>query len=186
MRTTRRRLVLVALFLVAAAVAVPSIVGLASAGDDHSMTAVAAAATARFHDLDAAQHAGYGHLVTDLAGLTCIADTRTPSEGGMGVHYVDMAYLLDGGVIDPTKPEALVYAPNADGQPKLAALEYILFASEWPGGVNDPPPTLFGGDFIYTSSPNRYDLPAFWALHVWIWHPNPSGLFKAWNPRVHC
>ena len=94
-------------------------------------------------------------------------------------------FLQDGGVIDPTKPEALVYAPNADGQPKLAALEYILFASEWPHPLNDPP-TLFGGDFLYTPFPNRYGLPAFWALHVWIWHPNPSGLFKAWNPRVHC
>jgi hypothetical protein len=185
MRTTRRRLVLVALFLVAAAVAVPSIVGLASAGDDHSMTAVAAAATASFHDLDAAKAAGYTALVTDIAGITCIADPSVPSQGGMGVHYVDLSFLQDGGVIDPTKPEALVYAPNADGQPKLAALEYILFASEWPHPLNDPP-TLFGGDFLYTSFPNRYGLPAFWALHVWIWHPNPSGLFKAWNPRVHC
>ena len=185
MRTTRRRLVLVALLLVAAAVAVPSIVGLASAGDDHSMTAVAAAATARFHDLDAAQAAGYDALVTDTAGITCIADPSVPSQGSMGVHYADLSFLLDGGVIDPTKPEALVYAPGNDGKPKLAALEYILFASEWPGGLNDPP-TLFGGEFLPTPFPNRYGLPAFWALHVWIWHPNPSGLFKAWNPRVHC
>ena len=85
MRTTRRRLVLLALFLVAAAVAIPSIVGLASAGDEHSMTAVAAAATASFHDLDAAKAAGYSTLVTDTAGITCIADPSVPSQGSMGV-----------------------------------------------------------------------------------------------------
>jgi hypothetical protein len=41
--------------LVAAASAAIPIIGAASAGDDHSLTAVAAAATARFHSLDAAQ-----------------------------------------------------------------------------------------------------------------------------------
>ena len=181
MRKKRLRITLVGLSLVA--VAVLSIVGLASGGDDHSLTAVAANATARFHDLDAAKAAGYNALVTDVQGITCIADPN--GAGAMGVHYANPSFLGDGGVIDPTKPEALVYGPNAAGQPKLAALEYILFASEWPHPLNDPP-TLFGGDFLYTPFPNRYGLPAFWALHVWIWHPNPSGLFKAWNPRVHC
>ena len=185
MRKSRLRIALLALPLVAAAVAVPSIVGLASAGDDHSETAVAASATARFHDLDAAKAAGWNALVTDVNGITCIADPSVPSAGGMGVHYANLSLLGDGGAIDPTRPEALVYAPNADGQPKLAALEYILFASEWPGGLNDPP-TLFGHQFFYTGYPNRYGLPAFWALHVWIWHPNPAGTFQPWNPSVHC
>jgi hypothetical protein len=183
MRKLRLRIPLVVLSLVAAAVAIPSIVGLASGGDDHSLTAVAANATARFHDLDAAKAAGYDALVTDVHGLTCIADPN--GAGGMGVHYANLSLLGDGGAIDPTKPEALVYAPNADGQPKLAALEYILFASEWSGGLNDPP-TLFGQQFFYTPEPNRYGLHAFWALHVWIWQPNSAGLFQPWNPRVHC
>jgi len=86
---------------------------------------------------------------------------------------------------DPTTPEALVYAPNAAGKPKLAALEYIMFASEWPGGINDPP-TLFDKQFFYNPAPNRFGLPAFWALHVWLWEPNPSGMFQPWNPRVSC
>jgi hypothetical protein len=25
-----------------------------------------------------------------------------------------------------------------------------------------------------------------WYLHVWIWEPNPSGLFADWNPSVTC
>jgi hypothetical protein len=33
---------------------------------------------------------------------------------------------------------------------------------------------------------NRYGLPAFHALHAWIWKFNPSGTFAMWNPRVSC
>ena len=29
-------------------------------------------------------------------------------------------------------------------------------------------------------------IPAFYALHVWIWKRNPAGLTQPWNPRVHC
>src|SRR3954466_12625501 len=122
--------------VVTAAVALLLVIGLASAGDDHSLTAVAAQATARFHNLDAAKAAGWNVLVADRAGITCIADPL--GSGTMGVHWANGSLLGDHGAIDPTTPEALVYAPNADGQPKLAALEYILFASEWPGGLDNP------------------------------------------------
>ena len=40
--------------------------------------------------------------------------------------------------------------------------------------------------FHYTPSPNRYGIPAFYALHVWAWRPNPHGVFMDWNPRVSC
>src|SRR6266542_899947 len=138
MRKTRLRIALVALSLVAAAVAVPSIVGLASAADDHSRTAVAASATARFHDLDAARAAGWNVLVVDKAGLTCIDNQPV---GGMGVHYANASLLFDAD-LDPTQPEALVYAPNADGQPKLAALDFIVFTRAPPASTLFPSPTL--------------------------------------------
>jgi hypothetical protein len=182
MRKTRLWVALVALSLVAAAVAVPSIVGLASAADDHSRTAVAASATARFHDLDAAKAAGWNVLVVDKAGLTCIDNQPV---GGMGVHYANASLLFDAD-LDPTQPEALVYAPNADGQPKLAALEYIVFDGAWTAAGHTDPPELFGQQFAYTPAGNRYGLDPFWSLHVWIWQPNSAGLFQPWNPRVHC
>jgi len=25
-----------------------------------------------------------------------------------------------------------------------------------------------------------------WALHVWAWRENPSGLYANWNPKVSC
>jgi hypothetical protein len=184
MRKTRLRIGMVALPLVAAAVAIPSIVGLASAGDEHSLTAVAAEATARFHDLDAAKAAGWNVLVADKQGLTCIDNQPV---GGMGIHWANGALLGDA-VADPAQPEALVYAPNAAGRPKLAALEYIVFDSAWIGaGHTDAvPPSLFGQPFALTPAGNRFGLDPFWSLHVWIWQPNAAGTFEPWNPGVHC
>ena len=185
MRKTRMKLAL-ALSLAAAAVAIPlTLISLASASDAHSLTTVAAAATARFHDLAAAQDAGWDVLVKDTAGLTCIEDP--PAGGGMGVHWANGSLLFDAN-LDPATPEALVYAPNAAGSPKLAALEYIVLAPAWTaaGHAANDPPTLFGRSFDLTPDGNRFGLPAFWSLHVWIWQPNAAGMFKPWNPGVHC
>ena len=43
------------------------------------------AATAQFHDLDAAKAAGWSTLFADQSGLTCIVDTGTPSMGGVAI-----------------------------------------------------------------------------------------------------
>jgi hypothetical protein len=103
----------------------------------------------------------------------------------MGIHYANPSLLFDGN-LNATQPEALVYAPNAAGQPKLAALEYIVFVDARTKAGHTGKPSLFRQDFLLTPDPNRFAIPAFWALHVWIWHPNPAGLFQPWNPRVHC
>jgi hypothetical protein len=181
----RRRFLLPAALLVAALTAAVPIIGSASAGDDHSITAVAARATARFHNLDAAKAAGWNAEVVDVNNLSCIEDQA--AGGGMGIHWANLSLLGDA-VADPERPEALVYAPNADGRPKLAALEYIIFQQNWvdAGHTLNNPPELFGRQFQPTPSPNRFGIPAFFSLHVWIWEPNPSGLFQPWNPRVHC
>jgi hypothetical protein len=135
-------------------------------------------ATARFHDLNKAKAAGYTVRVADAAGLTCIAQ---PGQGAMGVHMLNPA-LLDGAV-DAESPELLVYEPKKDGELKLVALEYLVFQGDWKGAA---PPTLFGRQFDFTGTPNRYGLPAFYSLHAWIWKPNPSGILTPWNPRVSC
>jgi len=136
-------------------------------------------ATARFHDLDKAIEAGYSIRLADLAGIECIASPG--GQGAMGVHMVNGS-LLDG-TIDATAPEALVYEPKADGSLKLVALEYVVFQSAWTGSGK---PSLFGQEFDVVPAGNRYGLPPFYALHAWIWKPNPSGILYAWNPRVDC
>jgi hypothetical protein len=157
--------------------------GIALAGGGQSAVAEARQATAAFHDRDAAVAAGYLGHVQELSGATCIANGAV---GAMGDHFVNGELLLDEGVIDATAPEALVYEQRPNGTYKLVALEYIVFKAHWEEAGNTSPPALFGRTFDFTDEPNRYGLPPFYALHAWIWKPNPSGLFFAWNPHVSC
>ena len=140
----------------------------------------AKAATPRFNSLTQAEQVGYG--LPPMGPLhECIASFD--GTGSMGFHYINGANLDGTGTIDPTKPEALVYAEDDNGRLKLVALEYVVFASEW---TNAQPPQLFGETFMFVPEPNRYELPPFWALHAWIWEDNPAGTFAAFNPAVSC
>jgi len=123
--------------------------------------------TARFHNVAHAESAGYG---STLGLLGCF---ESPVEGGMGLHYLNGA-LLDG-TVDAAAPEALVYEMREDGQLKLVGLEYLV-----PEELVDPdnPPELFGDRF------HPHGVLPFWILHVWIWRPNPSGMFSDYNPAV--
>ena len=140
----------------------------------------AKSATARFHDFEQAKAAGYSVTVADLAGITCIEDPA--GSGTMGVHMLNPALLFDGGTIDADAPEILVYEPRNNGSMKLVALEYLVFKSDFGGGR----PSLFGQQFDEIKAVNRYGIPESWALHAWIWKPNPSGMLKPYNPRVDC
>ncbi len=64
-------------------------------------------------------------------------------------------------------------------------VEYIVLAAAW-DAANKTPPVLMGQTFHFNSSPNRYGIPAFYALHVWAWKHNPHGMFVDWNPKVSC
>ena len=129
------------------------------------------------------QAAGYTIHVAELSGATCIANGAV---GAMGDHFVNGSRLVDSGVIDAAAPEALVYERRNNGSFKLVALEYIVFQADWEAAGHGAPPALFGRTFDFTPSPNRYGLPPFYALHAWIWKPNPSGLLFAWSPNVSC
>jgi hypothetical protein len=141
--------------------------------------AVARAQSARFNSIGQAEGAGYGLLPEGAPLHECIASFD--GSGAMGLHYINGG-LLDG-TLDPANPEALVYAPDGHGNLRLAALEYVVFEGAWSGSE---PPTLFGEELMFTPAPNRYDIPAFYALHVWLWDDNPSGLFQPFNPDVAC
>jgi hypothetical protein len=141
--------------------------------------AEARAATAQFHDVESAVADGRFELA-DLAGLTCIEDPG--GAGGMGVHYVKGALVGDG-EIDVAQPEALLYDPSGP-HPRLLGVEYVVFVADW--GEDRHPPMLFGHEFHLVEAGNRYGLPAFYELHAWIWHHNPSGMFEDWNPRIDC
>jgi hypothetical protein len=137
-------------------------------------------ATAAFPTLDTIPE-GYGQLLGCVAG---------PDEGAMGVHFVNGTFV-DDGEIDVEKPEALIYEFK-NGAGRLVGVEYIVMVDSWnahhptPDNSPVPPPVLEGQSFQFTAAPNRYNLPAFYELHVWAWRENPAGAFVDWNTKVSC
>ena len=87
--------------------------------------------------------------------------------GAMGVHYVNPK-LIGNPAIDPTAPEALVYAPDRDGTLHLAALEYLVDKAAWKRTHRSAPELFHGMPFAVTAAPNRYGLPTFYAQHLWL------------------
>jgi hypothetical protein len=139
------------------------------------------ATTAKFHRVEAALAAGYelGYVNGSGARIItgCIAH---PTDGAMGYHYFNKQ-LVDDLVVDPLKPEGLVYESGSNGRLRLVAVEYVVpGANSNPPGVSEPP-SVFGMPMVIL-------VPAvgFYTLHAWVWKHNPSGVFAHWNPRVAC
>jgi len=137
---------------------------------DNKDLATLRAATAQFHRYEVAKKADYTFLFMNM----CMVDQSPLNLGGMGYHYVNTNLLDD--KVDVAHPEALLYEPGTNGQLNLVAVEYVIPAAAW---TKSDPPRLFNKDFKL----NQFGL---WALHVWTWKDNPSGLYADWNPRVSC
>ena len=138
-------------------------------------------ATDEYHNIAAAEAAGYVPF-TDVNGKSCIA---MKGMGAMGVHYVNPTLIADPS-IDPTAPEALVYAPEQDGTLRLAAVEYLVDKAAWDASNPAAPEIFKDQPFSVTQAPNRYGLDTFYSQHVWVWKFNPAGLLAMWNPTVNC
>jgi hypothetical protein len=131
-------------------------------------------AVAGFHDLSAAQRAGYTVVVGDPAdGHSCLSD---PKAGGMGVHYLDKALVDDTVIV--TRPEIMIYEPQRDSSVKFVGVEYIIPYSI--RGPDKAPPRLFGHAFSKNAT---FQL---WGLHAWVGRSNPEGTFAMYNPDVTC
>ncbi|MFB3855487.1 MAG: hypothetical protein ACE148_16945 [Vicinamibacterales bacterium] len=152
------------------------------------------AATARFHDLEAAAAAGY----VLPPGSPCVASPA----GTMGFHYVNEALLTDP-AIDPLEPEILVYAPKEGGGLRLVAVEYMAIALVSNGSAPPQPwfpqerwspswslvntaPSVLGRTFDGPMAGHEPGMPWHWDLHAWVWAPNPSGEFAQFNPSLSC
>ena len=165
-----------AISLLIAMLAVPALVASALAAPGQDRTAEVRAATARFHDVAAAGAAGYVpfYVCTDEAGI-----------GTMGQHYVNLDLVTDP-AIDPLLPEALVYEPGLSGGYRLVAVEYVTFQAGWHDAFGAAAPSVMGVALRAVAEGNRYGLPAFYQRHLWLWAPNPLGMYEDWNPRLTC
>ena len=149
MRSRTRMLAAVAGGLVAIAATAATAMTTSAEVPDHVMEAHSAdlaqvrRATARFHDLDAALEAGYQLGWVNGSGNRIITNcVAHPTAGAMGYHYFNKA-LMDDLAVDLSQPEVLVYAPGADGQLQLAAVEWIARGPNTnPPGLSAPPSVL--------------------------------------------
>lgn len=132
-------------------------------------------ATERFQDVAAAEAEGYALMFGCVSG---------PDGGAMGLHYVNLALVTDG-VLDPARPEIVIYEPLPNGRLKLTGADFLVFADQW-NAANTATPQLMGQLLHLFESPNRYGLPPFYTLHVWAWKPNTNGSFVNWHPNVSC
>jgi hypothetical protein len=120
--------------------------------------------TQPFQSFEAGKAAGY-----DAPFMGCFAN----DSGAMGIHYqnttIDLAATP---AVD--KPPFLMYEPQQDGTMRLVGVEYVK------APPTDPAPRLYNQSFTYNTGLK------VWALHVWAWKRNPSGLYANWNPTVTC
>jgi hypothetical protein len=123
--------------------------------------------TARYERFDVAVRAGYDSQITP-----CM---EQEGDGGMGFHYGDTDLIND--IVEPLKPELLLYEPQKNGRLRFVAVEYIVPFDAWTAAE---PPAIHGIPF------HRNEGFGLWVLHVWIDKHNPSGIFMDWNPKVSC
>jgi hypothetical protein len=131
--------------------------------------------TERFHNVSVAEAEGYALQFGCVSG---------ESAGAMGLHYVNGS-LVNGGVVDATRPQIVIYEATSNGRLRLIGADYLVLADTW-NAKHSSPPELMGQLFHLFDAPNRFGLPAFYTLHVWAWKDNPNGAFVNWHPNVSC
>lgn len=131
---------------------------------------------APFHDFQTASDAGWSTPITPCLKSGDLPST--PGTGAMGLHYGNLTYIQDGGVVDLLQPELLLYEPEQNGKLRFVGVEYIVPFADHPATA--APPTLLGQQFA--------QVPEFgvWGLHIYAGRHNPSGMFAPWNPKVSC
>ena len=124
----------------------------------------------------------------EVLKTTCVTG---PDFGAMGVHLIN-ANFVDG-VLDPEKPEAMIFEPQSNGRLRLVGVEYVVPKDAWDAlnpakpGFPDPRPSLYGHLLNFVGTPNRYGIVGgFFEIHVWAYEDNPRGALHDWNPNVTC
>lgn len=160
----------------------------ALSADVVTKVALARAATAKYAtDLERAKADGYVII--------------TPMIPNMGYHFLNPS--VQG--FDVTKPPILVYVRMRGDRPwQLVAVEWVFPAKPATDPIRGSRYGSFGaachykdGSFVVAAAEAACAKPsaktgsefAFWhpplvTLHMWIWYPNPNGIFGEFNPLL--
>lgn len=142
-----------------------------------SFVAQVKADTAKYADIKTAMADGYIQITQDLPGIAA--------------HFEKPAYMTDGDIMDPQKPEFLLYTKRLTGQWQFIG---VMFYSE---KVTANPPSYFGPldawhyhtDLCFTAGAQVstvadaskcpggvFVAQTAWQMHVWVL-PNVNGVF---------
>jgi len=135
------------------------------------------AATARYHRLEVAEDDGYERRRFPFPPFDPI-----PCIESEGIRYVDLSAI--DGVVDPTRPELLLYEPLPNGEVRLAGVQFLVPASEWDSSQGIP--HLGHQPFMDRRLPPWGAPFPNYSLVVWVWTHNPDGMYELQNPRVTC
>jgi hypothetical protein len=155
---------------VAPASAAPTDVDRPDRAAQAALIAEVRAATASFHDVDAAIAAGY------LPSAEC----SSSPDGAMGYHFVNPALIAPGAPVDPTQPQVLTYGPSASGELELWSAEFFE------PDIGQARPMLGTQPFDGPMAGHEPGMPEHYDLHVWIGKHNPAGLYAPFNPSLSC
>lgn len=153
----------------------------ASAGTERSKPdglAMVRGATARYHSVTTAERDGY------LPITGCISN----GAGAMGVHYANAKLMADG-VLDPERPEILLYVPKGNGEGeglRLVGVEYWSPDGDQNLATTEDRPVLFERPFSGPMPGHIPGMAVHYDLHVWVWKANPAGLFESYNTALRC
>jgi hypothetical protein len=103
----------------------------------------------------------------------------------MGVHAANQG-LIRAGVLDPLRPNVLLYMPRKDGSLDLIGVEYMRVDADQNLETDGDRPSLFGHAFQGPMLGHNPTMPIHYDLHVWVVDNNPSGTFAQFNPDFHC
>jgi hypothetical protein len=156
-------------------VAIASAVALAGDGPLPAELQDVRAAVARYHSVDQASRDGY------VQASPC----ESSAAGTMGQHWANFALMADG-VIDPLRPEVLLYLPDANGNRKLVAVEYWKRDADGSLLTDNDRPFFFGQPFDGPMPGHNPAMPVHYDLHVWVAERNPNGVYAQWNPALGC
>jgi len=148
-----------------------------------------------YSDVAKAQAAGYTVWSPDplAAGATC----PSSADGKMGYHLVNVSLRgaatnpqAGDAVLDPNKPEMLLYEKRADGTMALVGVEWLVFKAAWERekGVGAAPPTVLGVPVPLSEHTFAAGGPLIphYELHAWVFKTNPRGTFEPYHPNVTC
>jgi hypothetical protein len=174
----------------------------AAPGPDEPALDEVRAATSRFRNVEAALAEGYVRDPGDMCDTAAMMG-RPAALGGMGIHFFRPDLLGIKGPPDPRvdgdgthtdfrKPSILIYEPRADGSLELVAVENLVFKKAWHSAGNEGPPTFHGveyddmADDPATAVDEAHMFEPHYDRHVWLYRPNPAGMFAQFNPTVTC